>query len=110
MDAPDEMSIDIPASDGTLLHLTMRRDEAGRFSEKSEVEIQGHTPGGLRPLTSFRAGDFAKASGWIPGGRGGLMLSDPMPNIRIESHWLGTLTDWTLMAADTDIDIWRPRP
>lgn len=103
---PDEMAIDIPARDGTLLHITLRRDDDGAFGEKSQVEVQEHTAHGLRPLTTFTAIAIQGAAAWSPLRRGGLQIHDQVPGLTIESHWLTTLTDWLLMAAETDIDVW----
>lgn len=103
---PDEMVIDVPARDGTLLHLTMRRDDAGLFTEDSPVEIQIHTSAGLRPAANYRAVAFGQAARWIPGRVSQLQLHDLEPGLTIESHWLTTVTDWTMMAAEADLDIW----
>lgn len=103
---PNEMSIDIPAQDGTLLHLTLHRDGAGLFGGESQVEVQQHTAHGLRPLASYGAVALQEAAAWRPGGKSELRLHDQVPSLTIESHWLTTLTDWTLMAAETDLDLW----
>ncbi len=103
---PDEMAIDIPTRNGTLLRFTMRRDRVDLFSEDSEVEVQQHTPHGLRPLTTYKASALRRASSWAPGRTCELPLSDEDPDLTVQSHWLTALTDWTMMAADTDIDTW----
>lgn len=103
---PDEMAIDVPARDGTLLRLTMRRDSAGLFGDDSPVEIQQHTPTGLRPLVGYYARAFRQADAGRFDGPSRLQLHDLEPGLTIERHWLTTATDWMLMAAETDIDIW----
>lgn len=103
---PDEMAIDIPAKDGTLLRLTMRQDDAGTFGDDSPVEIQIHTSAGLRPAVSYKAMAFRHAADWRPGKPSQLQIHDLDPGLTIERNWLTTITDWILMAADTDIDIW----
>lgn len=103
---PDEMVIDIPARDGTLLRLTMRQDDAGQFGDDSPVQVQRHTAAGLRPVVGYRASAFRHAAAWRPGKPSQLQLHDLEPGLTIEGHWLTTVTDWTLMAAETDIDVW----
>jgi hypothetical protein len=103
---PDQMAIDVPTMDGTLLHLTMNRDEAGHFSDDSPVAVEQHTANGLRPLVGYRANAFRHAAQWRPGKPSQLQLHDLEPGLTIEGHWLTTLSDWILMAAETDIDVW----
>lgn len=103
---PDEMAIDIPTRNGTLLRFTMRRDTADLFTEDSEVEVQQHTPHGLRPLATYKASAIRQASVWVPRRTCELTLSDQDPGLTVQSHWLTALTDWTMMAADTDLDTW----
>lgn len=103
---PDEMVIDVPAKGGTLLRLTMRRDSAELFSDDSPVEVQRHTTAGLRPLVACKAMAFRHAAQWRPGKPSQLQLHDLEPELTIEGHWLTTIVDWTMMAAETDIDVW----
>jgi hypothetical protein len=104
---PDQMMIDVPAKDGTLLRLTMNRDEAGHFSDDSPVAVEWHTAGGLRPLYGYYANAFRNAARWAPGRVVQLQLHDQEPGLTIESQWLTAVVDWISMAADTDIDVWR---
>lgn len=107
MKKPDEMSIDVPTRDGTLLRLTLSRDGAGLFSDDSPVGVQEHTGHGFRPLFGYYANAFRHAAAWAPGRVAQLQLHDQEPGLTIESHWLTAVVDWISMAADTDLDIWR---
>ncbi|AXH66416.1 hypothetical protein SEA_SATIS_267 [Streptomyces phage Satis] len=100
---PETVAIDLPARDGTLLHLTLHQDEnfpSGGFSNDSLLEVQEHTEHGLRPLVAYRVGSVLAVEG-------DLTLHDGTPDLTIERHWLTTLADWLIMMAESSIDVWR---
>ena len=102
-DHPETVEIDIPSMDGTLLHLVMNQEEGtGRFTYSRTIEFQQHTPYGLRPIAVFPAGGILRA----PRDRGfGLHGGDP--DLRIEGHWMITLSDWIEMFTEASVDIWK---
>lgn len=101
--SPESVAVDLPAQDGTLLRLTMHLEEkSGRFGYDSLLEVQEHTPHGLRPLVSYRAGSVIHAPR-----EKGLTLHDQIPGLTIGGHWLIHLSDWIDMMTEESIDIWK---
>lgn len=99
---PETAEMDVPAADGTLLHLVMNREsDTGRFTYASAVEVQEHTPHGLRPLAAYSAGAFI----WAPRDKG-FGLDGDRPGLRIDGHWLITVSDWINMFGEASVDIW----
>lgn len=103
MNHPDNAAIDVPAQDGTLLRLTLHREsDTGRFTYSSMVDVQRHTPFGLRPVASYRMGSMARA----PRDRSfGLHGNDL--GLTIEGHWLITIGDWMEMLSEASVDTWK---
>lgn len=100
---PDTAEMDIPAQDGTLLHIVLHKEEdTGRFTYSSMVEVQQHTPYGLRPLVTYRMGSVVRAP------RNKLFgLHDKDPGLAIEGHWLITISDWMEMLSEASVDTWK---
>lgn len=99
---PEAAAIDVPAKDGTLLHVTLHREaDTGRFTYSSLLEVQGHTAHGLRPLVSYYAGSIHH----VDRARG-LCLHDGTPDLLIEGHWLIHLSDWIEMLTEASVDTW----
>lgn len=101
--APESAAIDLPARDGTLLHLTLHRDEelpGGGFSGNSLLEVQEHTTHGLRPVAGYRLRSVLAVEGDFG-------LHDGTPDLTIERHWLTTLTDWLIMLVEASTDTWK---
>lgn len=103
MNHPDNAAIDIPAQDGTLLRITLHREsDTGRFTYSSLVDVQRHTPHGLRPVASYRMGPMVRA----PRNRGfGLHAEDP--GLTIEGHWMIVIGDWMEMLSEASVDTWK---
>ena len=100
---PETVEIDIPARDGTLLHLVMNQEEGtGRFTYSSVVEVQEHTTHGLRPSVTYKAGGILRA----PRRTQGFGLHDLEPGLTIERHWMITLSDWIEMFTEASADVW----
>lgn len=100
---PDTVAIDLPAKDGTLLHIVLHKEEdTGRFTYSSLVEVKERTPYGLRPLVAYRAGSVIRAPR-----HKGLGLHDGVPGLLIEGHWLTTLSDWIEMLGEASVDTWK---
>jgi hypothetical protein len=101
---PETAAIDIPATDGTLLRLTLHReDDSGRFTYASLLEIQEHTASGLRPVMPYSAGSIVRAPN---GAKGSLQIHDQVPGLTIERHWLINVADWIEMLTEASVDTW----
>lgn len=100
---PETAALDLPATDGTLLRLTLHQDDdTGRFTYASTLEIQEHTEHGLRPVASYSAASVLS----MPRDRG-LQMHDQVPGLMIEGHWLITVSDWIEMLTEASVDIWK---
>lgn len=104
---PESIGMDIPATDGTLLRLTLHPDgkRGGAFTGDSVIEIQMHTPGGLRPVTSYHASHFTTA----PWSRA-FVLHDGDPDLAIPGTWRSVIADWASLACDASLDLWGKEP
>jgi hypothetical protein len=98
--------MDVPARDGSLLHITLHRDEkTGAFTYDSELEIQEYAAHGLRPLAQYKAGSFVLA----PRRPHGFQLHDKNPGLTIGGHWVIAVSDWVEMLTEDSIDLWKVR-
>ena len=102
-----EMSIDLPAQDGTLLRITMHRDGQGSFSGESQVAVQQHTRNGLHGLVTYSASGVQEAAAWRPMRPVELRLHDQVPGLTIKGAPLNALVDWIVLTFEADLDIWR---
>lgn len=101
---PELAVIDVPARDGSLLHITLHRDEkTGAFTYDSELEIQEYVAHGLRPLAQYKAGSFVRA----PRRPHGFQLHDLDPGLVIGGHWVIAVSDWIEMLTEDSIDLWK---
>lgn len=103
MSHPETAEIDVPAVDGTLLHIVLNKEEdTGRFTYSSMVEVQQHTPYGLRPLVTYSMGAVLRAPRNKP-----FRLHDGDAGLVIEGHWLITVGDWMEMLSEASVDTWK---
>lgn len=104
---PENVGMDVPSIDGTLLRLTLHPDEkrGGAFTGDSLVEVQRHTTTGLRPVVSYHASHLTNADWSRP-----LGLHDGDPGLAIDGTWRSVVMDWASLMCDASLDIWGKEP
>lgn len=86
------LSMDVPAMDGTVLRAALEWDGDGSISHESRVVFLGRTTSGQgeRELAAYRLGS-------LRGRHAALRLHDGTPGLTIPRRWMISLLDWAEM-------------
>lgn len=86
------LSIDIPATNETVLRITVYRTDSGSIDLDNILEVAEYSEGDILPVCAYTVqGFFAAGGNVMPIGHDGLT---------IEQGWMNTLLDWIVMAAE----------
>jgi hypothetical protein len=97
---PITLSMDVVATDGTILRLTVHRTDAGHVELDNLLEVAERRADGLHPLVAYTVKGFLAAAD----DHGKLTLHDQVPGLTIERPMMVIAADWLQWLAEALAD------